>query len=174
MALITASQVINNLPIHQGLDEAFVTPIIEAVQLQQLSPVMSSGYYDDVVASGWMNDGTINISGYNATTSGVLNTLLASGVKPFLYWSIGVSALEEIAYQVGNAGIVNFNPQQGQSEDKAIQRRIMQWQGYKNTYENWIKQYIIDRADQSGFEGYANGGVSISGGNSSFNLLGMV
>ena len=101
-------------------------------------------------------------------------TLLASGVKPFLYWSIGVSALEEIAYQVGNAGIVNFNPQQGQSEDKAIQRRIMQWQGYKNTYENWIKQYIIDRADQSGFEGYANGGVSISGGNSSFNLLGMV
>lgn len=174
MALVTAAQVISNLPVHQGLDTNFITPIIEAVQLQQLQPAMSSGYYDDVIASGWLVDGTINISGYSASVSGTLATMLSGYVQPFLYWSIGVSALEEIANQVGNAGLVNFNPQQGQNEDKAIQRRIMQWQGYKNTYEMRLKQYIIDREEQNGFEGYANGNQTISGNSSLFNLMNMV
>jgi len=174
MALVTAAQVISNLPVHDGLDTEFITPILEVSELSQLEPTMSSGYYANIVASGWMVDGVIDISGYSATVSGTLSLMLSGYVKPFLYWAIGVNALEEIANQVGNAGIYDFTPQQGNSQEKAIQRKINNWQAYKNTYQGRLKQFIIDHESQSGFEGYANNSTTISGDNSMFNLLGMV
>lgn len=174
MALVTAAQVISNLPVHEALDSAFITPIIEVTQLSQLRPSMGSGYYDDMVASGWLDDGVINITGYSASVSGTLTTMISGYVVPLLYWSIGVNALEEIASQVGNAGMVDFIPQQGENKAEKVARKIKVWQAYKNTYQTRLEQFIIDRQDQNGFEGYANNSQSISGNNSMFNLLGMV
>lgn len=174
MALVTAAQAISNLPVHDGLDTEFITPIIEALQLQQLRPVMGSGFYDDMIVSGWLVDGVITVTGYSTTASGEIATMLSGYVMPFMYWTLGINALEEINNQVGNAGLVSFTPQQGENEQRAIQRKIMQWQGYKNTYQERLRQYIIDHAEQNGFEGYANNSESISGNSSSFNLLGMV
>ena len=85
MALVTAAQVISNLPVHDGLDTEFITPILEVSELSQLEPTMSSGYYANIVASGWMVDGVIDISGYSATVSGTLSLMLSGYVKPFLY-----------------------------------------------------------------------------------------
>ena len=63
MALITAAQVISALPVFDASDPAFITPIIDAVCLQQLRPIMTSGYYADMVASGWLTNGVVSISG---------------------------------------------------------------------------------------------------------------
>ena len=156
MALVTAAQVISNLPIFDASDPAFITPIVDVVSLQQLRPIMTSGYYDDVIASGWLVDGVVNISGYSATASGVLSTMLTSYVLPLLYWSIGTNALEEFNAQTGNAGIVNFNPDGGSNKEKLIQRKINTWQGYTQVYKDRLQQYIIDNANNNGFEGYAN------------------
>lgn len=172
MALVTAAQIIDALPVHQGMDEAYITPIIEAVQVGQLRPAMASGYYDDMVASGWMTDGTISISGYDATASGRLYDMLENSIKPFLYWAVGAATLEEVGNQVGNVGLVNYTPQDGNNNEKAIARKKQTWKGYLDSYSNKLQDFLYDNRDNVGFEGYNNSKYTPSG-NTLFNTLGI-
>ena len=100
--------------------------------------------------------------------------MLTSYVLPLLHWSIGVNALEEFNAQTGNAGIVNFNPDGGSNKEKLIQRKIDTWQGYIQTYKSLLQEYIIDHADENGFEGYANNNKPIKQITSTFNTLGII
>ena len=125
MALITAAQVIATTPIHKNLDTANIERMIEPTQLSDLLYVLGSGFYNEIVSSGWMVDG-VTLSGLDSTSSG----LMANYIKPFMEWQVAVSVIPFMQTSVANNGLFSGVPRQTQKatapEKHNIESRLQQ------------------------------------------------
>lgn len=138
MALITAEQVIATVPFNKNLDTANIERMIIPVQIGDLQYVLGSGFYDGIIASGWMNDGII-LSGLDSTASG----LMANYVKPFLEWQVAVSSITFQNTQVTNNGLFSGAPQQTTKatapEKNNVESKLQQ---YANVYRRELQNYL--------------------------------
>lgn len=143
MALITAAQVIATVPFNKNLDTANIERIIEPVQVGDLRYVLGSGFYDGIIASGWMSNGE-TLSGLDSTTSG----LMANYVKPFLAWQVAVSSIVFQKTQVANNGLFSGAPQQTQQANAPEKNNVeSKLQQFANVYRRNLEQYLEENKD---------------------------
>lgn len=134
MPLTTSARVASR--IGANVDTTYIEDIA-TVEWESIRPVLGSGLYNGIIASGWSVSG-VSASGLNPIDA----TLIDDYLVPWVEYECAQRSIINLNFHNGNAGTHGFNIDSGVNEG-----RVMQRDNFKSTAETY-KQRTVDYLEQ--------------------------